>query len=98
MIDVDKFTQSFLAIRGRAFRFVNHRWWVYDDGYWTQKQARSSLDRSILAEGRDTEPGTEVNNLIRQGVEQSYIRNRIIAHLAGVLWTDKLPARLEPPS
>lgn len=72
--------------RRMAHRFVARSWWAYDDGFWFLDQGARRLDHAILA---------TVREIRWEKGEQSYIRNRIRARLAGWLPSLSLPGRIE---
>jgi hypothetical protein len=72
----------------QAFRFVNKRWWHYNDGYWEQSTATIYLDGVIMR-------AAQRENWLQGG--NMYMITRVRSVLAGYLATSRLPGRLEPP-
>lgn len=74
--------------RGSALRYMNKRWWVYDDGFWIQDHGSIRVDSLIRAVCRQ-EGHIKGLNL--------YAVNQIRAEMSAYLIDDRLPGRTAPP-
>lgn len=83
----DDLRQLILARCKERFCNVNNRWWILDDGYWTQIAARDRLFRAIHTTWSDVRKDGDP-------WPRDYLVNRMISEMAFDFWCKGLPGRL----
>jgi hypothetical protein len=93
---VDAFVNEVYPLIRARYRFMDQRWWMTQDGFWTRSLARDRLmsDLYVLAE-MSTIRGEDKVRLMA-GVRKAHVMNQIIGRLSPMLHTRVgLPARIE---
>lgn len=94
LLDMRKIVDDFLAFQGWRFRYLDRKWWIFEDGYWSMFQGRDRLSYAIMMYTR--EMGGDPKILKQVG--QIHVLTKLCGMLAPKLFVDRLPGRREEPT
>lgn len=88
-----QFCEEITPMIQTRYRYLNRRWWMIKDGYWTQNLAREFLIQDINALAAATQLPGQLGLAIRANVPKNHVTNQVISRLGAVLYAYQgLPA------
>lgn len=92
--DIDHVVSTFVHAHGFHFRYLDRKWWVFEDGYWSMFQAKARLMRAIMIHTQDLFPD---EHPMQKKAKKLYYQDRVTALISQRLFVDRLPGRQEFP-
>lgn len=90
ILDKAHIADTFQARHGWRFAWLDRKWWILDEGRWTQFMAKERLIRTIGELGRELFQNDPKN---RQQAGMGYVQASIASLLCGRLMVSGLPGR-----
>lgn len=93
---VDAFVDEVYPLIRARYRFMDQRWWVNEDGFWTRSLARDRLMANLYVLAEMSAIRGENKITLVTGVRKAHVMNQILGRLSPMLHTRVgLPARIE---
>jgi hypothetical protein len=92
---VKRFVDEVFPLVLARYRFMDQRWWVSQDGFWTKTLARERVIDDLIVLAGDSSIRGQSGDQIRSGVHKAHVINQILGMLSTRLTTRiGLPARI----